>query len=297
MAFKSLMRSGALFGLLSAAVLFSAPVQANEVAVLKDTSRVASIGGAITEIIYALGEEKKLVARDSTSVYPDAAFLLPDVGYMRALSPEGVLAVNPTGILALQGSGPKDAVEVLKKASVPYVEIKESWDHAGIVERIRAVGRAIGAEAKAETLAADTDKKLKHAEQLTAGIKERKRILFILSLQGGKILASGANTAANGIIELAGAVNAVEGFEGYKQLSDEAAITAKPDVILMMTRQGSHDAAEADLFAHPALAATPAAQNKQLVKMDGAYLLGYGPRTANAIRDLAVRLYGDQARD
>lgn len=290
-------RSRTLIAASVAAMLLSAPAWANETAVLPDTSRIASIGGAITEIVYALGEEKKLVARDSTSVYPDAAFGLPDVGYMRALSPEGVLSVDPSGILALQGSGPKEAIDVLKKASVPYVEIKESWDHAGIVERIRAVGKAIGAEAKADALAAETDQKLKDAEKLTAGIKERKRVLFILSMQGGKVLAAGSNTAANGIIELAGAVNAVEGFEGYKQLSDEAAITAKPDFILMMTRGGSHNAAEAELFAHPAIAGTPAGQQKRLIKMDGAYLLGYGPRTADAIKDLAAALYGDQVAD
>lgn len=279
------------------AALLVAPASANEATVLPDTSRIASIGGAITEIVFALGEEKKLVARDSTSVYPEAAFALPDVGYMRALSPEGVLSVNPSGILALQGSGPKDAIEVLKKASVPYVEIKESWDHAGIVERIRAVGKAIGADAKADALAVETDRKLSDAEKLTAGIAERKRVLFILSMQGGKILASGSNTAASGIIDLAGAVNAVEGFEGYKQLSDEAAIEAKPDVILMMTRQGGHGTSAEELFAHPALAATPAGAEKRLIKMDGAYLLGYGPRTADAVKELAVTLYGDQVQD
>ncbi|WP_274628726.1 heme/hemin ABC transporter substrate-binding protein [Arvimicrobium flavum] len=270
---------------------------ANETTVLPDTSRVASIGGAITEIVYALGEEKKLAARDSTSVYPEAALGLPDVGYMRRLSPEGVLSVNPTGILALQGSGPKETIDVLKKASVPYVEIEESWDHAGIVERIRAVGQAIGAPAKAEELALKVDGKLKQAEDLTAGVKERKRVLFILSMQGGKILASGSNTAANGIIELAGAVNAVEGYEGYKQLTDEAAIAARPDVILMMVRGGEHDSLGADLFAHPAIAGTPAGQEKKLIKMDGAYLLGFGPRTADAITELAHSLYGDQVKD
>ena len=94
--------------------------------VFADTSRIAAIGGSITEIVYALGEEKQLVARDSTSLYPEAALALPDVGYMRALSPEGVLSVNPTGILALQGSGPKEAVDVLKKASVPFIEVPET---------------------------------------------------------------------------------------------------------------------------------------------------------------------------
>ena len=84
-----------------------------------DTSKLVAIGGAVTEIIYALGEESRLVARDSTSMYPEAAMKLPDVGYMRALSPEGVIAVNPTAILAVEGSGPADALSVLKSAGIP----------------------------------------------------------------------------------------------------------------------------------------------------------------------------------
>ena len=64
---------------------------AEEASALADPSRVVAIGGSVTEIFYALGAENKLVARDSTSVYPQEAFTLPDVGYMRQLSPEGVL--------------------------------------------------------------------------------------------------------------------------------------------------------------------------------------------------------------
>ena len=111
-----------------------------EQSVFKDTSRIASVGGSITEIVYALGEEDKLAARDSTSVYPEAALKLPDVGYMRALSPEGVLSVNPTGILAVEGSGPRETIDVLKKASVPFITVPETYDHAGILEKIRVVG-------------------------------------------------------------------------------------------------------------------------------------------------------------
>jgi iron complex transport system substrate-binding protein len=266
-------------------------------AVFPDTSRLVSIGGSITEIVYALGEEGKLIARDSTGTYPEAAKALPDVGYMRALSPEGVLSVNPSGILALAGSGPKEAVDVLRKASVTFIEVPETFDHPGILEKIRVVGKALGADAKADALEASVDADLKEAEKLTADVKERKRVLFILSMQGGKILAAGSGNAADGIIKLAGGVNAVEGVPGYKQLSEEAVVTAKPDVILMMNRGGDHAAAADDLFAHPGIASTPAAENKKLVRMDGSYLLGFGPRTAGAIRDLAVALYGDAIKD
>ncbi|MGE0282213.1 MAG: hemin ABC transporter substrate-binding protein [Rhizobiaceae bacterium] len=288
---------GSTFTLLLALAASVGAAWSQGVTVLPDTTRVVSIGGSITEIAFALGEQNKLVARDSTSVFPPEAFKLPDVGYMRQLAPEGVLSVNPTGIVALQGSGPREAVEVLKKASIPYVEVPETFDHQGILVKVRAVGKALSAEAKAEALAIELDKKLTQAERQTAAIKHRKRILFILSFQGGKILGSGGDTAADGIIRLAGAVNAVEGFAGYKQLSDEAIIASKPDVILMMDRSRDHGAKREELFAHPALASTPAAAEKQLIRMDGAYLLGFGPRTAEAIHDLAKSLYGDELGD
>ncbi|MBL8584846.1 MAG: ABC transporter substrate-binding protein [Rhizobiaceae bacterium] len=281
----------------AALALVCVPVMASatdDVAVFPDPSRVVAIGGSITEIVYALGEQDKLVARDSTSVYPQAALALPDVGYMRALSPEGVLSVNPTAILALHGSGPREAVDVLKKASVPYVEVPESFDHKGILAKIHVVGKALGADAAADQLAAKVDAQLQAAESLTAGMAERQRVLFVLSLQGGKLMAAGSGTAAEGIIKLAGAVNAVEGFAGYKQLSDEAAIGARPDIILMMDRGGDHSVVADELFALPAIASTPAGQARRLIHMDASYLLGFGPRTADAIRDLATALYGDR---
>lgn len=262
-----------------------------------DPSRVVSIGGSLTEIVYALGEEKRLVARDQTSVYPDAALSLPDVGYMRQLSPEGVLSVDPTGILLLEGSGPREAVDVLKKARADLVPVPDRFDREGILAKIEIVGKALGVEDKAEALAGAVDADLRAVEKLTAGIKAHKRVLFILSMQGGKLLAAGGGTASDGIIKLAGGVNVIDSFQGYKQVSDEAVITAKPDVILMMTRGGEHSQAGDELFAHPAIAPTPAGQAKALIRMDGAYLLGFGPRTASAARDLAMALYGDQVTD
>lgn len=284
-----------MLGVLLALATLSA--KANDgAAVFSDTSRIASIGGSITEIVYALGEEGHLVARDSTSSFPQAALKLPDVGYMRALSPEGVLSVNPSGILALHGSGPKEAVDVLKKSSVPFIEVPEHYSHEGILEKIRIVGKALGVDAKAEKLAAEMDARLKAAERQTASIKDRKRILFVLSTQGGKILAAGSDTAGDGIIKLAGAVNAVEGFSGYKSMSDEAIVTARPDVILTMRNAGP-PISEDELFANPSIASTPAGTARKVISMDGGYLLGFGPRTAEAIHDLAVALYGNQVTD
>jgi ABC-type hemin transport system substrate-binding protein len=80
--------------------------------------RVVSVGGAITEIIYALGAEKKLVAVDTTSLHPKAALLLPKVGYMRTLSAEGVLSMRPSLVLATSEAGPPPVIAQLKSAGV-----------------------------------------------------------------------------------------------------------------------------------------------------------------------------------
>ena len=277
----------------AAAALAALPAAADTVDRIADTSRLVAVGGSITEIVYALGEEGRLIARDSTGTYPPQATALPDVGYMRALSPEGVLSVEPSGILAIEGSGPADALEVLKKASVPIVMVPDGFDREGILAKIRAVGHAIGVDDKAARLAGKVDRQIRDAQALTAKVAERKRVLFILSTQGGKLLASGTNTAADGIIAMAGGVNAVDGYEGYKQISDEAVIEAKPDFVLMMDREGDHDAAADELLAHPAIAATPAGRDRAVIRMDGAYLLGFGPRTAAAARELATDLYGN----
>ncbi|BCG87805.1 hemin ABC transporter substrate-binding protein [Mesorhizobium sp. 113-3-9] len=288
--------AGPMVGLALAFTALQPAGAAEGVSVFSDPSKIAAIGGSITEIVYALGEEKHLVARDSTSRYPKAALDLPDVGYMRALSPEGVLSVNPTGILALQGSGPKEAVDVLKKTSIPFIEVPEHYSREGILEKVRIVGKALGADAKAEVLARELDARLTAAEKQTASIKERKRVLFVLSVQGGKILAAGSETAADGMVRLAGGVNAVEGFSGYKQMSDEAIITARPDVILMMSNAGP-PVSDDELFGNPSVASTPAGAARKLIRIDGGYLLGFGPRTADAIHDLAVSLYGGQVTD
>lgn len=261
--------------------------------VLPDTSRIISVGGSLTEIVYALGREDILVGRDTTAKYPADTEKLPDVGYMRALSPEGVLSINPSGILLLEGSGPQDTIDVLKKASVPVVVIPEAFTHQGILDKIHAVGVALGETDKADKLVETVNADLKKAEELTVDIATRKRVLFILSVQNGRILASGRGTSADGAISLAGGINVIDSFSGFKQLTDEAIEKAAPDLILMMGDMGDHAARIEDLLKNPALASTPAGQNRAILQMDSLYLLGFGPRTGKAIAELAAALYGN----
>lgn len=255
--------------------------------------RIVSIGGSVTEIIYALGEEDRLVARDTTSIYPDIALKLPNVGYIRALSAEGVLSVQPTLIISEDGAGPPETISVLQEAAISMVTIPDDYSKAGIVAKILAVGEALNVPEKARVLAHKVETDLDHIRaivQTKSG--DPKRVLFILSTQGGRITASGKNTAANGIINMAGGQNAITSFEGYKQVTAEAIAAAAPDVILMMDRNGGHSSALEELFALPSLITTPAAAKGALVRMNGLLLLGFGPRTPMAVEQLNAAING-----
>lgn len=252
-------------------------------------SRIVSVGGAITEIVYALGEEDRLVARDTTSNYPAAALALPNVGYIRRLSPEGVLSVNPDLILAEEGAGPPEAVELLQEAAVPMIEVAGGYSQQAILDRIRTVADVLDVPDKGEDLAARVNADLAIAVAATEGLDE-KRVLFILSMQGGRIMAAGDETSAQAIIDLAGGENAVSGFVGFKPLTDEAITLSGADVILLMDRTGDHGITNEQLFAHPALGVTPAAQTQSVVRMDGMLMLGFSVRTAQAITDLSQAL-------
>ena len=255
-----------------------------------DTSaeRIVSIGGGVTEIVFALGQEHRLVARDTTSTFPPEAALLPDVGYIRRLSPEGVLSVQPDMILTDEGAGPPETVELLESAGIPFKEVPQGYDRDAILTKIRRVGEALGVSAEAGALAdkvaADLD-----AAVVEAGTSD-KRVLFIISMQGGRVNASGTGTAADGIINMVGAENAVTEYPGYKTLTDEAITRAAPDVILMMSTTGDHAATAELLLSNPAIAATPAGQAQAFVTMDGMYMLGFSVRTADAVRDLTKAL-------
>ena len=143
---------------------------------------VLSLGGSVTEIVAALGQQHRLKARDSTSSYPPGVTDLPDVGYVRSLSPEGVLSVGPSLILSEEGAGPPEALDVIRAADVDFVEVPDALTTEGILRKIEVIGDALGVADRADGLAAEVETALSaamaDAERPEA---DKKRVLFVLS--------------------------------------------------------------------------------------------------------------------
>lgn len=252
--------------------------------------RVITVGGVLTEFVYALGGKDRLVAVDTTSTYPDAAKKLPQVGYQRALSAEGVLAQQPQLILATSDAGPPPAIVQLKASGVAIKIIPHEFSVAGTRSMLRSVAEALKLDAAGRALESTFMQQWQRTEQQLNSYTTHPRVLFVLAHAGGNLQVAGANTAADAMIRLAGGVNAMQGIEAYRPLTAEAVIAAAPEVVLLTT-EGLRSAGGAHaLWQKPGLALTPAAEKHHLVSLDNLYLLGFGPRLPQAVSELAQAL-------
>lgn len=276
-----------------------------------DASRVAVAGGSLVEILYALGEEDHIVAVDRTSNYPEAAKSLPQIGYVRDISAEGLLSLEPTFVLGEHDMGPPEVVAQLARLGVDMLLVPERFSAAGIRAKIRCVAAAMDAAAAGEELAGalllgvaapEEDRPGNVAAGEVAGnaagqaagkaAPRRPPGVVLLGLRAGAPVAAGVNTSGNGLLAMAGAANLMD-FEGWKPVSVEAMAAAGPEFIVIPNRGVQMAGGLQALLKHPALRLTPAARERRVIAMDGMAMLGFGPRTVRAAAELRARLRAD----
>ena len=284
------MKRRTVLGLGAAAAIAALPVHAQQ------PPRIVSVGSSITEIIYELGAEKLLVGVDTTSLYPEAARKLPQVGYMRALSAEGVLSLKPTLIIATTAAGPAGALDQLKATGIEIMILPDKYDYDSVVTKIAAIGKVTGKAAEADAMIARGREAMKSLADRLAKAKTHPRVLFLLSMSGGAPQAAGRDTAAAGIIKLAGGINAVDGYSGYRPLTPESVIASNADYVLVTRQTVQAMGGKQAILDQPSLNRTPAGKAGKIIEFDALLLLGFGPRTPEAATELALALHPDLVR-
>ena len=251
--------------------------------------RLVAVGGAITEVVYALGAEALLVGTDTTSLYPEAATRTPKVGYLRQLSAEGLLSLRPDAIVGAGDAGPATVLEQVKSAGVRVELVPADHSFEEVLRKVVVVGAVTGRQAQAAALAQTLKATWAQVQTAVAQAPRKPRALFILSHNGSPMVA-GTGTAAHALLTLAGAENVVQQFAGYRPLTAEAMALGAPQAIVNST-QGIEALGGVDAFwRRPELALTPAFQRKALVAMEASHLLGFGPRMPSAVQALHTAL-------
>jgi len=206
---------------------------------------------------------------------------------VRALSAEGVLSLDPTLIIGENDMGPPSVIDQINRTNVETRVLPEIHSASGIIQKIECVGQMIGMTKN--EIDFYNNKLLKQVSQLenSTSDAEGKKIIYILSMQSGSPLIAGSNTSGDGLISLAGGINPLSSFEGWKPVGTESIIQAEPDLIIISERGLKGFGTIEELSNHPALYLTPAAQNNNILALDGMASLGFGPRTIDTALQIA----------
>ncbi|MEJ6472938.1 heme/hemin ABC transporter substrate-binding protein [Pseudoalteromonas piscicida] len=263
------------------------PAYANQ-----EAKNIVVSGGSITEIIYALGEEKRIAGVDSTSVFPVAATHKPQIGYVRKINVEGILSLNPDLLLGEADTGPDKVLIQLQETGLPTYIFSDNDNLAGVEEKIAKVAQLLAVKEKGQALINHIQADRKALIHVLKQVNDKPKVLFVLSLRSGQPIVAGAGNSADEVINAAGGINvAAQHFDGWKPLATEAAIAMNPDVIISMGRHGEQKAM--DLSQVPHFKFSNAVKSNRVLLIDGTYLLGMGPRTPQAVVELATLLHPD----
>jgi iron complex transport system substrate-binding protein len=282
------------FGAVVSAVLLLAFFMAPSLAVHAQSqpSRVITLGGDITEIIYRLGEQGRLAGRDATSKFPAEAQAIPEVGYFRQLGAEGVLSLKPDLILAAASAGPPEVLQQIVATGVPVVRLADAHTTDGLLDKVERIAKALGVVEKGAQLAAKLRQDIAEATSAIAAMPGKPKVLFIMNAGGGAPMAAGRDTAADSLIALCHGENVFAAHTGYKALSSEAMAAAAPEAIGLMEHTLQSMGGVSAVTGHPALRLSPAAKESRIVARDGSFLLSFGPRLPEAMVDFARAIRG-----
>jgi iron complex transport system substrate-binding protein len=254
-------------------------------------TRIVTAGSAVTEIACALGLGPSLVGVDTSSKHLDETKELPDIGYVRALSAEGVLSLKPDLVIVSSEAGPPPALQQISAAGVNVVTIPRGESLDAIADKIRAVATATGTEAKADALIAQTGNDTAALRTLVQAQKKSPRVVFLMARHGGNMAAGGTDTAAHAMIKEIGATNAAESFSGYKPLTPEFFASNMPEFIIISESVVGDDT---QILANlPGMSDAADSKKPQIVRVDDSAFLGFGPRTPSAAKAVATALQSE----
>ena len=260
--------------------------------------RIVCIGQAYNEIIYALGAQADLVGVDLSSTYPPEIKKLPNVGYHRALSAEGILSLNPTLIIDDNNIGPENVVRQLQQLNIPMKTFSAKDDSIdGAKALMREMGAFFHKEQRAEELCKKLDAGMAAAKQFVSQYKDHPRVavihfgrasnVYLLVGNGG----GGDAGSAGKMVEWAGGRPAIDKPGMQRMVSPELIAASNPDVILMtevgFDRLGSAEQART----LPGVAETDAAKHNRIYRVPEHDLMYFGPDTGESVIRLAKLIH------
>lgn len=256
---------------------------------LADSTKIVSLNGSVSEVLYGLGLEKNIVGTDITSNYPETMKAKPKVGHNKNINAEGVMSLQPNLVIAVKKDISPALAAQFKAAGVKLLLVDQEYSVRGTIRMIHTLADSLHAPAKGDSIVKVLDADLAKVKPAAAQTQKPK-VLFIYARGTGTMMVGGTGTQVDKAIELAGGKNAVTEFSDYKPLTAEALVKANPDIILLFDSGLQSLGRPTGLAKVQGIKETNAGKNNRIISMDGELLSSFGPRLGIAIQELAAKI-------
>lgn len=196
--------------------------------------RVVSLAPSITEIVYTIGQQDRLVGVSQFSDHPPEARALPKVGSYVRIDLEKIVALQPDLCIAVKDGNPKEVVDRLTSFQIP-VYVVNPRNIEAVFESTLQIGRLLNAEQRSETLVQQLRTRVEAVDNALGAIRRRPRVFIQIGIS--PIVSAGTDTFINELIERAGGINVSRGVAAYPRFSREQVLSLAPDVIIITSME------------------------------------------------------------
>jgi len=247
--------------------------------------RIVSLAPNLTEIVFAVGAGDRLVGRTRYCDYPPEVKNVAEIGDTMTPSIERVIALKPQVVLVSTASQLEAFTKQLDQQKIAvYVTNPRSLDE--VLRSITTLGDLFGTRDRAEKLVADLGLR---ADAVTAAVGATKPITVFYQVSDEPLYTIGRESYLTDLVQRAGGVSVTADVaNAFPRFSDEAALAARPEAIILPTG-GSMGTANSTVAA--SLKNSPAALNNRVYKINEDHLQRPGPRLVDGLEEMARVLH------
>jgi len=250
--------------------------------------RIVSLAPSLTETIYALGLQDRLVGDTDFCDFPPDAQKKTKVGGAINPSIEEIVALRPDLVLVTKSLNRLETVRALDNLGISSYAT-DPHTVKDILSSTERLADLLGVSETGAALGADLEHRLADLQQRLSGLPPR-RVLFVV--WSDPLISVGKNTFIADALKWAGAASIVDSSQDWPQMSLEEVVRLQPD-FLVFAASHSDSAAPGDL---EGIAERPGWRGLEAVRNHRFALISEAvnrpaPRLISAIEDLARQVH------
>lgn len=257
--------------------------QGNEIKFEKTPETVVSLAPNVTEIIFAIGAEEKLIARTDWCNFPEAVSNYASVGNIDQPDVEKIIELNPD-VVILSEITKKELAYQIRDAGIPFVVVDEEGSFTGAYRCIEIVGSVLGAEKNAAEVVSTMKTEIDSITVKVSGA-QKKTVYYVMGYGEYGDYTAGKGTFISEMIAAAGGINVADDTEGWSY-SVEKLIEHNPDVLLLSTWAPAEGLKETNGYK-----TLTAVKENKMYTLDDDSLQRLGPRLSEAFSSMAKAIH------